>query len=221
MARPHVRDFLERFVKPLVAGGELHIGPPIPMADVDRWDQELGDATVELVAVDDARAAVLSTLVVRPPALVLERDELALAAGLHDALFLVHPRAERWSVSDRQRRRIIDTALALVSQPHSHHRTRVMARHALLHNIFHLTRADTTVSWWTGRARFQGQKPSRRLTAWRGVRRVREDVQIVDFDELLAVPDTAPIIATLLRRTPLTQLLDSHPGAPPLHWEDA
>ena len=96
MARPHVRDFLERFVRPLVAGGELHIGPPIPMADVDRWDQELGNATVELVAVDDARSAVLSTLVVRPPALVLERDELALAAGLHDALFLVHPRAERW-----------------------------------------------------------------------------------------------------------------------------
>jgi hypothetical protein len=221
MARPHVREFLERFVKPLVAGGELHVGPPIPIADVDRWDQELADASVELVAVDEARAQVLSTLVVRPPSLVLERDELALAAGLHDALFLVHPRAERWSVSDRQRRRIIDTALALVSQPHSQHRTRVMARHALLHNIFHLTRADTTVTWWTGRARFQGQKPSRRLTAWRGVRRVREDVQIVDFDELLAVPDTAPIIATLLRRTPLTQLLDSHPGAPPLHWEDA
>ena len=35
------------------------------------------------------------------------------------------------------------------------------------------------------------------------------------------MPDTAPVIATLLRRTPLTQLLDSHPGAPPLHWEDA
>jgi len=44
---------------------------------------------------------------------------------------------------------------------------------------------------------------------------------VVDFEELLAVPDTAPVIATLLRRTPLTQLLDSHPGAPPLHWEDA
>jgi hypothetical protein len=221
MARPHVREFLERFVRPLVAGGDLHVGPPIPIADVDRWDQELGDATVELVAVDEARTAVLSTLVVRPPALVLERDDLALAAGLHDALFLVHPRAERWSVSERQRRRIIDTALALVSQPRSENRTRVLARHALLHNIFHLKRSDTVVSWWTGRARFQGQTPSKRLTAWRGVRRVREDVTVVGFDELLAVPDTAPIVATLLRRTPLTQLLDAHPGAPPLHWEDA
>jgi hypothetical protein len=164
---------------------------------------------------------VLSTLVCRPPAFVLEADDLSLAVGLHNALFLVHPRAEVWTVSDRARRRIIDTALSQVSRPLTHNRTRVMARHALLHNLFHLTRNDVTVSWWTGRARFQGQTPPSRLTAWRSMRRVREDVNVVDFEELLAVPDTAPVIATLLRRTPLTQLLDSHPGAPPLHWEDA
>ncbi|MBA3502984.1 MAG: hypothetical protein H0T65_21660 [Deltaproteobacteria bacterium] len=221
MAKPHVREFLERFVKPLVAGGELHIGAPIPHQELQRWESELHDATMELVAVDDARSAVLSTLVCRPPAFVLEGDELALAAGLHNALFLVHPRAELWSVSDKQRRKIIDTALGMVSQPLTHNRTRVLARHALLHNVFALKRYDITVTWWTGRARFHGQKPPTRLTAWKGMRRVREDTAAVDFDELLAVPDTAPVIATLLRRTPLTQLLDSHPGAPPLHWEDA
>jgi len=221
MADVHVRTFLERFVRPLVAGGELHIGAPIPLADVERWTTELDAATVELVAVDEARTGVLSTLVVRPPALVLDADELALAAGLHDALFLVHPRAEIWSVTDRTRRRIIDTALSLVSQPLTRERTRVMARHALLHNIFHLSRSDTTVSWWTGRARFFGQKAPQRLTAWKNVRRVREETTVVGFDELLAAADTAPIVATLLRRTPLTQLLDNHPGAPPLHWEDA
>lgn len=221
MARPHVREFLERFVKPLVSGGELHVGAPIPHTDLQRWETELHDASVELVAVDDARHAVLSTLVCRPPSFVLEGDELALAAGLHNALFLVHPRAELWSVTDKQRRRIIDAALAMVSQPLTHNRTRVLARHALLHNVFGLKRRDITVTWWTGRARFHGQKPPTRLTAWKGVRRVREDAVDVDFDDLLAVPDTAPVIATLLRRTPLTQLLDSHPGAPPLHWEDA
>ena len=221
MAKPHVREFLEHFVRPLVAGGDLHVRAPISSPEVDRWEAELSEASVELVAVDEARTNVLSTLVVRPPALVLERDELALAAGLHDALFLVHPRADLWSFSDRQRRRIIDTALALVSQPLTTNRTRVMARHALLHNLYHLARRDVTVSWWTGRARFHGQQPPRRLTSWRGMRRVREEVAVVGFDELLAVPDTAPIVATLLRRTPLTQLLDTHPGAPPLHWEDA
>ncbi len=221
MAQTHVRVFLERFVVPLVVGGEIHVGAPIPVADVERWDTELDSATVELVAVDEARTNILSTLVVRPPSLVLGADELALAAGLHNALFLVHPRADQWSVSDRQRRRIVDNALTLVSQPLTHERKRVMARHALLHNLFHLQRRDTTVSWWTGRARFQGQAPSKRLTAWKGVRRVREEHVDVGFDELLAVTDTQAITATLLRRTPLTQLLDSQPGAPPLHWEDA
>ena len=144
-----------------------------------------------------------------------------LAAGLHNALFLVHPRADVWSVSDRQRRRIIDNALTLVSQPLTRDRKRVMARHGLLHHLFHLSRRDTTVSWWTGRARFQGQVPSKRLIAWKNMRRVREEHVDVGFDELFAVPDTAAIVATLLRRTPLTQLLDSQPGAPPLHWEDA
>jgi hypothetical protein len=219
--RPAARDFLTRFVRPLVAGGELRVGAPFPVVDVERWDAEIPHAALEVEAVDDARASILSTLVVRPPPMLLELDDLQLAAGLHNALFLVHPRAELWSVSDRQRRRIIDNALTLVSQPLTKSRVRVMARHALLHNLFHLTRHDITVSWWTGRAKFQGQRPSKRLTAWKGVRRVREDEVVVRFDDLLAVPDTAPIVATLLRRTPLTQLLDSHPGAPPLHWEDA
>ena len=221
MAKLHVKDFLSRFVKPLVAGGELHVGAPIPLPDLQRWETELHDASVESVDVDDARTSVLSTLVCRPPAFLLEPEEIALAAGLHNALFLVHPRAELWSVGDRTRRRIIDSALAMVSQPLTTNRTRVLARHGLLHNVMALTRNDVTVSWWTGRARFHGQKPPTRLTAWKGVRRVREEVQVVDFDELLAVPDTAPIVATLLRRTPLTQLLDAHAGAPPLHWEDA
>ncbi len=221
MPRPHVREFLSRFVKPLVTGGEVHVGAPIPWADVERWAGELGDASVETVEVDDGRHAVLSTLVCRPPPFVLESEELALAAGLHNALFLVHPRAEKWSVSDKQRRRVVDTALALVARPMTRDRTRVLARHGLLHNVFNLTRRDTLVSWWTGRARFQGQRPPARLTTWKTVRRVREEVSTVDFDDLLAVPDTAPVIATLVRRTPLTQLLETHVGAPPLHWEDA
>ena len=221
MARPHVREFLTGFVKPLVTGGQLHVGAPIPQADVDRWGGELEHASVELMAVDDARTAVLSTLVCRPPSIILDEDDLALAAGLHDALFLVHPRADVWSVTDKQRRRIIDTALGMVSQPITRDRTRVLARHALLHNLFRIRRSDITVTWWTGRARFQGQAPPARLTSWKAVRRVREDVHVVGFDDLLGIPDTSIIVASLLRRTPLTQLLDNYPGAPPLHWEDA
>jgi len=221
MPRIDLEDFLTGFMLPLVAGGECKIRRPLATQDIAELDDALAHHSVATTAIDDAREQVLSTLVCRPPAMILEAEDLALAAGLHDALFLAHPRADGWSVTDRQRRKIAETAQILVAQPLSRHRTRVLARHALLHNVFRLTRIDTTVSWWTGRARFLGQEPPSRLTKWRSVRRVREERVNVDFDELLAAPDVTPVVATLLRRTPLTQLLTSHPAAPALHWEDA
>ena len=39
-ARPHVREFLEQFVRPIVGGGEVHIRAPIPMPDLERWESE-------------------------------------------------------------------------------------------------------------------------------------------------------------------------------------
>ncbi|MBZ0232846.1 MAG: hypothetical protein K8M05_11000, partial [Deltaproteobacteria bacterium] len=221
MPKTDVATFLERFVRPLVAGGELHIARPLTTADLHRFEANLGNATVALVAVDEARTDVLAELVARPPALVLDADELALSVGLHNALVLAHPDADGALVTDAMRRKIAATALRMVSQPTSRDRTRVLARHALLHNVLDLGRADITVSWWTGRARFLGQKPPARLTAWKGMRRVREEVARAGFDELLASPEVAPVIASLLRRTPLTQLLASTASAPPLHWEDA
>jgi hypothetical protein len=221
VAKLDVATFLSGFVKPLVQGGELHVSRPIALEDVDQWEQQLPHASVEQNDVDDARVAVLSTLVVRPPPFVLEQDELLLAAGLYNALFLAHPDADGVMVTERQRRRIVSTAQAMVAQPLTRARTRVLARHALLHNLFELSRTDTFVTWWTGRARYLGQKAPARLTRWRTVRRVREEVSKVEYDELLAAPDVAPVIASLLRRTPLTQLITTHAAAPALHWEDA
>ena len=221
MARPELSWFLERFVKPLCAGGELHVGRPLTAADVTRFEDALPHASVAADEVDDARADVLATLIARPPPMILGADELALAAAVHDALVLAHPDADGALVTERMRKKIAATALVLASQPPSRDRTRVLARHALLHNLFDLGRDDLLVSWWTGHQRFLGQQAPGRLTAWRGVRRVREEVTRAGFDELLASPDVAPVTAALVRRTPLTQLLASHPAAPPLHWEDA
>lgn len=221
MSRLTATAFLERFVLPLVAGGEVHIGRPITPAELGRLQAELDGATVPLVAIDEARTEALSAVCARPPALVLGDDELALAVGLHDALVLAHPDADGALITDGMRRRIAGAALAMVSQPLSRERTRVLARHGLLHNLHRLGRADLQVSWWTGRARFYGQRPPARLVAWPSVRRVREDVTRAGFEELMAAPEIAPVTAALLRRSPLTQLLAPPPNGPPLHWEDA
>lgn len=221
MARLAVGPFLERFVLPLVRGGELHVGRPLGLDDVARMELELPHASVQAEQVDDARADVLAPLVARVPPLLVEADDLALAAGLHNALFLVHPDCDGVTVTESQRRRLVEVAQLLVTQPMTRSRSRVLARHGLLHNLFALGRQDTVLRWWTGSARFLGQPPPARLRRWRAVRRVREEVGRTGFDDLVGAPDVAPAIAMLLRRSPLTQLVATHPTAPALHWEDA
>ncbi len=221
MARRSVAEFLQHFVLPLVRGGPLRVGRPLDPDDLRAFEDDLPHASVELVAVDEARTAVLSELVVRPPALVLDADELRLAAALHNVLFLVHPRADEVWVSARQLRRVATHAQELASQPLRPHRRRLLARHALLHNVFNVRRTDLRVSWWTGSAQFFGQEPPSRLTSWKAVRRVQEETSVATYGDLLASPEAQAVMATLLRRSPITQLCSDHPSAPALHWEDA
>ena len=110
MARRSVSEFLGHFVLPLVRGGDLTVGDPVDAADMRIFEDDLPHATVELVAVDEARADVLSELVVRPPALVLDVDELRLAAALHNLLFLAHPRVDTWAIGKGGIRKVVETA---------------------------------------------------------------------------------------------------------------
>lgn len=208
-------------MRPLVAGGTIKIGRPITLSELDDFENDLAHASVELVSVDDARASVLVDLVVNPPPLVLERDELNLAAALHNMLFMAHPSVDGFLVTSNAKNRVLQSARILASQPLTTNRRRVLARHALLHNVFDVSRLDVKLSWWTGSAQFYGQTPPSRLVKWRSVRRVNEETSTATYDQLLASDDIAPLMATLLRRSPLTQLLHLPLQAPALHWEDA
>ena len=220
MARVTLEHFLTSFVLPLVRGGEVHIGTPLSVDDVNELDGEIPHQSALTGEIDDARHTVASALLARPPGIIFERDDLALAAALHNALLLAHPDVDRFAVTQKQRQRIADAGMLLAAQPMSTDLRRVLARHGLLHNIFALTRHDISLSWWSGRANFYGQVPPARLTSWRSVRRVHEDKTEASFDELISRDGALPIAATLLRRSPLTQLLTTHIAAPVAHWED-
>lgn len=214
-------EFLEEFALPLVAGGEAVVGRPLSVAEVEEMARQLPHASEPIVAIDDARHQVLAELVVRPPALVFDADELLLVAAIHNLLFLSHPRTDSWTVTDAAKRKVLETAYAFASQPLPRTRMRVLARHGLLHNIFDLRRYDIRLSWWTGSAEYFGQKPPARLLAWRNLRRVREEVTVAEFSELLGDPAITPVLLALLRRSPLTQLVTIDADGPRLHWEDA
>lgn len=214
-------ELLQRFVLPLVRGGELVVGRPIALDALGQLEDEIPHVTPQLVEVDDARTEVVAELVVRPPALTFDADELALAACVHNLLFLVHPRADSWSVSSSARMRVLETAQEMAARPLTQSRVRVLARHGLLHNLFRLSRTDTKISWWTGSATYLGQRPPGRLRTWRSVRRVREEQSVASYEDLLGTVEVAQVVTALLRRAPLTQLLAMTRDGPPLYWEDA
>jgi hypothetical protein len=221
LAWRELAELLERFVLPLVRGGDVAVGRPISLEELPELEAQIPHCSPQLAPVDDARTEVIAELVVRPPALVFDIDELSLAACVHNLLFLVHPRADTWSVSSSARRRVIETAQELASRPLSHSRSRVLARHGLLHNLFRLNRVDTKISWWTGSATFLGQKPPTRLRTWRALRRVREEQTVASYEDLLGTVEVAPVVSALMRRAPVTQLLAMTREGPPLFWEDA
>jgi len=221
MATATCAEFLENFVLPLVAGGDMHVGAPIDATTLKDFEHQLPHASVPLVAIDEARERVLASLVVKPPACVLDVDELSLAAAVHNLLFLAHPDADGWNMSESKRAKIVASAQSFAARPRSLQRTRVLARHGLLHNLFRIGRTDIKVSWWTGSASYLGQDVPARLTRWSGVRRVHQEESYVGFRELFQGADVVSVIASLARRSPLTLLYSSGKGGPHLHWEDS
>jgi len=221
MATASCAEFLEGFVLPLVVGGDMHVGKPIDPSTLQTLTQDLAHASVPLVAIDEARERILSKLVVKPPPCVLDEDELSLAAAVHNLLFLAHPDAEGWNMSESGRAKVVASAQQFAARPRSMKRRRVLARHALLHNLFQIGRTDTRVRWWAGSSTYLGQKAPSRLTRWSDVRRVRTEQSQVGFRELFQGADVGAVITALTRRSPITLLLSSTQGAPYLHWEDA
>lgn len=221
MAHRFCSEFLQDFVLPLVVGGPLHVGKPFDPAEVEHMENELSAATEAIVAVDEARQAVVAELVINPPTCVFSVDELRLAAAIHNLLFLAHPAADKWTLSQSSRVQVIAAAQFLVAQPLPMDRTVVLARHAMFHNLFCLTRTDVVISWWTGSATFLGQEPPTRLTMWKNFRRVSRQESTADFHDLFVGADVSAVLAALIRRTPLSLLLAPNLNVPPLHWEDA
>ncbi len=220
MATGSCVDFLEHFVLPFVAGGEIHVGKPIDLPRLELFERELPHASVPLVAIDEAREAVLSKIVVRPPALVLDLDELSLAASVHNLLYIAHPDADGIGLSQRARAKVIASAQRFAARSRTGKRRVVLGRHALLHNLFDIGRKDLRLSWWTGSATYLGQAAPARLKRWRDVRRVTESHTSVGFGELFKGADIAAVLVSLLRRSPLSQLLHGGDQGPHLHWED-
>jgi len=99
-----------------------------------------------------------------------------------------------------------------------------LSRHATFARALELARTDSTVSWWTGSARFRGEAPPARLLAWREIRRVQVDARRVPLAEMpagvtgISLADYADVLALWLTRTPLTDLATATRQSPMFAW---
>jgi hypothetical protein len=209
--------FLSDFVAPLVAGGEVHIGPAVDLATAQRWMQEIG-AGVDTDGVDEPRRALAAGFLVSPPKLALEADELAMAVALYNVLALAHPAMEGLTTRSGARPRVLAVSLGLASRPPAANRRELVGRHTLLSRLFELWRQDVRVRWWTGSAEFRGQKPSSRLQLWPRLRNVRVTGEDVRYGELFAFDEAQKIIAALLDASPLTDHAFPERGMPAFAW---
>lgn len=215
---PGPDSFLRDFVRPLVAGGELHVGRPLDAEDISALEAELVTTTEESLSIELARQAVASELWLYPVPTSLGRDDLALAVALHNLLFMSHPGGDRWWLRSSSQERVRAFTARCLDRPLPRGGEELVARHSLLGRFTDLTRTDVEVRFWAGRRTFQGQQPPQRLMRWRGLRGVREQRHQVRWLATELSEVQRELLAPLLRQSPLTDLLSPQRPFPTFEW---
>ncbi|MEM9463462.1 MAG: hypothetical protein AAGF11_55490 [Myxococcota bacterium] len=220
MARS-LAEFLERFVLPLLGGGELAVGPPLRRRDRDLMLEqggELGSSPLRFLRVRRGQALVADPSLPDP-----DVDELDLWIGLHNTLVFDHPDRRRvWSRAVVWRR--VEGAtrgLLTLSRPRT--RGETLARHLSVGAFVDLTRRDVILATPGGELRSMGQEPARRSLRLRGpAEGIREET--ITWIEQVHTAEAQRLTGDALLASPLTCVLRpllAPPGWSPLSAAEA
>lgn len=209
-------------VQPLVLGGPMSLARPFGQTALTVGQNERildPDLRTNVDVARVRRARLLAPVDVLPE---LNEFDWAIAALLNDLLQVTNHHLG--GVFTRSRygtliRTILDTSGRI---PYPRDVGEALTRHATFARVMELIRTDTTVTWWTGSARFRGEEPPARLTAWRNLRRVQVDSERVSLahmvDDLGPVNDFHQGLAAWLRLSPLTDIATMTRDAPAFAW---
>jgi hypothetical protein len=221
-----MEDLFERVVAPLVLGGEVRPARPIGAALALRMGElapVFRTASSEGTSVERTRSRRARALLAVERAPALSREEWLLTAAFNDFLQVSNPHLAPVFRTSWPARLLasIEQTLAAVKAPTS--LLDVVARHATFARAFEITRLDTLLAWWTGRAEFLGEAPPPRLLAWPTIRRVQStevDTSLRDLARRAPINDDAyqRVIARFLGASPLTDLVTSGREDPPFVW---
>jgi len=180
------------------------------------------DVRTNLDVARGRRARLLAPVDILPE---LNEADWAIAAMLNDLLQVTNHNLGGVFTMGRYSaliRSIVDVCARI---PRPRNVGEALARHATFARAMELFRTDTTVSWWTGSARFRGEEPPGRLLAWRNWRRVRVDSERVSLSKM--ADDLAPVneyhlaLSAWLQLSPLTDISAMTRDAPAFVWSSS
>jgi hypothetical protein len=210
---------------PLVLGGRMHLvrpfGPQLSLLVGGRNEVVDTDLRSRIDVARVRRARLLAPVDILPE---LSSAEWTLLCGLNDLLQVTnHALAGPLTRSRHERLlRGVRELCAVIADPHDV--GAALARHATFARVLELVRTDTTVSWWTGTARYRGQPPPGRLLRWRQLRRVEVQTERVTLHEMCTGLDAVPqsefdeVLGLWLTRSPLTDIAGAARRRPVFAW---
>jgi hypothetical protein len=205
-----------RLVRPLGAQLSLQIGASGPVLDADLASR-----------VDVARTRRARLLAPVDSLPDLDPATFAQLAALNDLLQLTNHHLAGPLTRGRYVRLEANLRWLLERIPAPRDVLSALSRHATFARALDLARTDSTVSWWTGSARFRGETVSSRLTAWPEIRRVHVDARKILLADMPAGvlglhPDAfSDVLSLWLTRSPLTDLATATRKTPPFAWSDS
>ncbi len=208
--------FATRFLRPLVAGGDMEVGHPIGPGAIDHFvDAQPSDSSVTAAIWESLRLRI-ADVYEGTPRWTPGPDEIRLAAALHNLLWGSHPDAAGKRGARREVAEWTEQILAAVGPPATVENA--VLRHAVVGRFDELARRDTAVSTWAYRHRFHGRAPPKRLVALPAVRRIRTEVSRVRFHDLPLGEEAEPLLEKFLRKTPLTIAIRPTLPRPAFRW---
>jgi hypothetical protein len=220
-------ELVTGIVAPLVLGGKLHLARPFGQLGIGLGQgRSLSDADLRS-RIDVARvrrARLIAPIDTLPE---LDEHEWALAATLNDLLQVTNHELGGLFTKGRYMR-LLRSIFDLCGQiPMPRDVGAALARHATFARVMELSRADTSVRWWTGSASFRGVPPPKRLLLWQNLRRVHVETQRVPLHEMcdglpsMVAEGYTTALSGWLARSPLTDLASITRAAPLFAWSPA
>lgn len=154
----------------------------------------------------------------------LDAGDWAMLCGLNDLLQITNHELGGAFTRGRYRTLLFNVVTLAERLPAPRTIAAALSRHATFARVLEVARTDSTVSWWTGSAKFRGSTPPTRLLRWRELRRVNVDARKVMLSDMSAgVSGVEPrdfheALGLWLTRSPLTDIATLARRAPPFAW---